>query len=279
MKHLFAILLLAISLISSASAYSSGNVVKQSISMSASGGDITQSASNAAAVYGNNNYVEQSITQRASGNNITQSAANAAAVVGNGNYVGQGVSQTASGSNIVQSGANAVAAVGDYNTIGQGIAQRANGDGISQTAVNKLVVGGNNNFVGQEITQRARGEEIYQTGWNEAQVYGNGNTLEQGVFMSTTTYTPPTAAAVDPSQTMGNTAYIMGGYNQVNQELSGYIMTGTSNSPVTQAGSNYIQTYDESQNNFDQSIKFKTRVGPTAPVSQSAQNEVRIGHW
>lgn len=241
--------MLVFALMSSASAYYGGNTVTQSISMSATGGDISQSASNAAVVMGNNNNVDQSISQRASGNHITQSAANAAVVFGNNNSINQGVNQQAAGNTIGQASANAVAVVGDYNA------------------------------VAQSINQRAIGEEIYQSGWNTGTIIGNGNTLDQSVNAFASTYTPPALQPADPSQTMSNTAYIMGVYNKVNQGITGVVMTGGSNAPVYQSANNLIETSDMFRNMYDQRIRFNVRAGPLAYVEQSGSNEIRLGSW
>ncbi|NYT01816.1 MAG: hypothetical protein GKC10_03535 [Methanosarcinales archaeon] len=236
-------------LMSSASAYYGGNTIKQSITMTGTGGDISQSASNAAVVVGNNNNVDQSISQTASGNHITQSAANAAVVFGNNNDVNQGINQRATGNTIGQASANAVAVVGDFNT------------------------------VGQSINQRAIGQEIYQSGWNTGTIIGNGNTLDQSVNAFASTYTPPAVPPADPSQTMSNTAYIMGVYNQVNQGITGIVMTGGSNAPVYQSANNLIETRDMYRNSYEQGIMINVRAGPLAYVEQSGSNEIRLGPW
>ncbi|MCQ8903489.1 MAG: hypothetical protein NQU42_05300 [Methanothrix sp.] len=237
------IALMLVFMIPLASAYHGGNSVSQSIDMSASGGYVSQSASNAAVVVGDNNNLNQKISQSASGNYVTQSAANAAVVIGNSNTVGQSTSQSANGNTISQSAANAVAVVGDLNT------------------------------VNQRVSQSATGNEIYQSGWNTATIVGDGNILTQQV-MQTINMLP---AHVDPSQTMSNSAYIMGSYNTVDQGLYGTILAGTNNAPMYQSGRNYIQTNDPTGNSYSQRIRFSVRAGPRAPVSQSGQNEIRIG--
>jgi hypothetical protein len=225
------------------SAFGSGNVVSQGISMTASGGSVSQSGSNAAVVFGDNNYVDQSICQNADGDFVTQSGANAAVVVGDNNAINQGVYQDASGNYISQGGANAVAVVGNNNDANQGVAQSA------------------------------YGEEIYQTGWNSGTIAGDGNTLTQAIIACA--QTPPTHT--DPTQVMSNMAYIMGSYNAVNQDIAGFVLMGTSNAPVEQTGSNFIETQDMVRNRFDQGILFEIESGPLANVMQSASNEVRIG--
>jgi hypothetical protein len=247
MRYVAVLAAVLMALACTASAYSGGNTVTQSISMSASGGYVSQSASNSAVVMGNNNVVDQSITQTARGNHITQSAANAAVVVGDNNQVGQSINQRANGNTIAQSGANAVAVVGNYN------------------------------LVDQRVNQFAAGNEIYQTGWNTGTIVGDWNVLNQQVLTTASTYTPPSVQPADPTQIMSNSAYIMGSYNDVGQYLEGYVMAGTSNAPVSQTANNYIQTYDNSYNDYEQRIGFRVRAGPLAPVMQSATNEVRIG--
>lgn len=224
-----------------ASSASAGNVVKQSIDMSARGGQISQSAANAAVVSGNNNYVSQGISQEARGDQITQSGANAVVVVGNGNTAIQGVNQMAGGSSITQSGANALAVLG------------------------------NGNYANQQVAQGARGSNIFQNGWNTGSITGDGNTLVQGLLSIAQTYTNKT------NQTMSNTAYITGSYNQVNQQASGVVVAGTSNAPVIQTGSNFGQTLDGKSNQFDQSFKLKAKAGHKGSVMQHGANEVRIG--
>jgi hypothetical protein len=241
MKRLAVAITLVLLLVSSASAY--GNAVTQSITMSSGGGQISQSAANAAVVKGNNNYISQDVSQTARGSQITQSGANAVVVVGNNNYVNQDVSQTARGSQITQSGANALAVLGD------------------------------NNYADQQVTQMAYGQNIFQNGWNTGSITGNGNTLVQGLLSYAQTYINP----ADPSQTMSNTAYITGSYNQVNQEIEGRVLMGGGNDPVSQTASNFVRGVDPNHNRFDQRMKIKTRVGPRAEVSQYGSNEVRIG--
>lgn len=223
-----------------ASSASAGNVVKQSIDMSARGGQISQSAANAAVVSGNNNYVSQGISQAARGDQITQSGANAVVVVGNGNTVIQGVNQMAGGSSITQSGANALAVLGDGN------------------------------YGNQQVAQGALGSNIFQNGWNTGSITGNGNTLVQGLLSIAQTY-------AKTNQTMSNTAYITGSYNQVNQQVSGVVLTGTSNAPMIQTGSNFGQTLDGNSNHFDQNTRLKTKGGHKGNVLQQGANEVRIG--
>ena len=224
-----------------ASSASAGNVVKQRIDMSARGGQISQSAANAAVVSGNNNYVSQGISQAARGDQITQSGANAVVVVGNGNTVIQGVNQMAGGSSITQSGANALAVLG------------------------------NANYANQQVAQGARGSNIFQNGWNTGLITGDGNTLVQGLLSIAQTY------ANNTSQTMSNAAYITGSYNQVNQQVSGVVLTGTSNAPVIQTGSNFGQTLDGNSNQFKQNTKLKAKGGHKGNVLQHGANEVRIG--
>ena len=228
---------------SSALAYS-GNTVSQSISMNGEGGYVSQSAANSAIVFGSNNDVSQNINQNAQGNYITQSAANAAVVVGDCNDVNQGIRQTADGNHIMQAGANAVAVVGNYNDVTQGVSQWAQGD------------------------------EIYQTGWNSGTIIGNGNTLTQTTLAHARTRPIPHA---DPVQTMSNFAYIDGSYNDVGQCISGYAFVGYGNGPITQDGSNVIQTPEQRHNSLRQGIGFTGTSGPGSIVTQSAQNEVRIG--
>jgi hypothetical protein len=232
-----AVLLLA----SSASAY--GNTIEQSISISSSGGQISQSAANAAVVKGNNNYISQGISETARGSQITQSGANAVVVVGDNNYISQDVSQTARGSQIAQSGANALAVLGD------------------------------DNYADQQVMQMAYGQNIFQNGWNTGSITGDGNTLAQGLLSYAQTYINP----ADPSQTLSNTAYITGSYNHVNQEIEGRVLMGRSNAPVSQAASNFVRGVDPNHNRFHQRMKIKTNVGPRAEVSQYGSNEVRIG--
>lgn len=224
-----------------ASSASAGNMVKQSIDMSARGGQISQSAANAAVVSGNNNYVNQGISQAARGDQITQSGANAVVVVGNGNTVIQGVNQAARGSSITQSGANALAVLG------------------------------NGNYGNQQVAQGAHGNNIFQNGWNTGSITGDGNILVQGLLSIAQTYADKT------NQTMSNTAYITGSYNKVNQQVSGVVLTGTSNAPVIQMGSNFGQTLDSNSNQFDQNTKLKARGGHKGNVMQHGANEVRIG--
>ena len=222
-----------------------GNQISQSITMTGEGGYVSQNAANAAVVYGSNNYVNQDITQNAQGDCITQSAANAAVVVGDNNVVDQRVNQDASGNSIAQSGANAVAVVG------------------------------NNNDVTQDVTQRAYGDEIYQTGWNSGTIAGDGNLLRQRTFAHARTR--PVRQVADPVQTMSNFAYITGFYNTVDQDIIGYAMVGSGNGPITQSGSNLIQTPEMGWNEFGQRISFAGRSGPGSELMQSANNEVWIG--
>lgn len=224
-----------------ASSASAGNVVKQSIDMSARGGQISQSAANAAVVSGNNNYVSQGVSQAARGSQITQSGANAVVVVGNGNTIIQGVDQKARGKNIAQSGANALAVLGS------------------------------DNYANQQVAQGAQGSNIFQNGWNTGSITGDGNTLVQGLLSIAKTYTNLT------NQTVSNTAYITGSYNQVNQQISGVVLAGTSSAPVTQMGSNFGQTLNGNSNQFDQKMKLKTKGGHKGNVMQQGANEVRIG--
>jgi len=241
-----AMLLVLFALTSSAQAYQgSGNTVRQSIDMSAQGGYVSQSASNSALVMGDNNNVDQSISQTGTGTHVTQSAANAAVVVGNNNQVGQGIDQRATGNTVAQAGANAVAVVG------------------------------NNNLVDQRIRQQATGNEIFQSGWNVGVVIGDDNRLTQGVLA----FAENAPRAVDPTQEMSNSAYIMGYHNQVNQDIAGYVFFGSSNAPVTQTGNNFIQTPDMRYNDYDQRMRFAVQAGPQARVMQSATNEIKIGPW
>jgi hypothetical protein len=237
-------LLMVLLIASSSSLAYGGNTVSQSISMNGEGGYVSQSASNSAIVFGSNNDVSQNIAQNAQGSYITQSAANAAVVVGDCNDVYQGVHQNADGSHIMQAGANAVAVVGNCND------------------------------VGQIVAQNAQGNEIYQTGWNSGTIIGNGNTLTQATFASARTRPVPCG---DPVQDMSNFAYIAGSYNDVSQYISGYAMVGYGNGPITQSGSNVIQTPDQRRNSFHQGIGFTGRSGPGSEVMQSARNEVRVG--
>jgi hypothetical protein len=92
MRKLVATIAVLLLMVSAASA---GNTVKQAISMTSSGGQISQSAANAAVVKGNNNYISQGVSQSAYGSQITQSGANAVVVVGDNNVVRQGVAQQA----------------------------------------------------------------------------------------------------------------------------------------------------------------------------------------
>jgi hypothetical protein len=238
-----ALLMVLLTASSSSLAYG-GNTVSQSISMNGEGGYVSQSASNSAIVFGSNNDVSQNVAQNARGEYITQSAANAAVVVGDCNDVNQGISQNADGNHIMQAGANAVAVVGNFND------------------------------VGQIVAQTAMGNEIYQTGWNSGTIIGDGNTLFQSTFASARTR--PTEH-VDPVQEMSNFAYIAGYYNDVGQYISGYAIVGSGNGPVTQGGSNVIQTPDPNYNSFQQGIGFTGTSGPGSEVSQSARNEVRVG--
>jgi hypothetical protein len=237
-------LLMVLMIASSSSLAYGGNTVSQSISMNGEGGQVSQSASNSAIVFGSNNDVSQNINQNAQGNYITQSAANAAVVVGDCNDVNQGIHQTADGNHIMQAGANAVAVVGNCND------------------------------VTQSVSQWAQGDEIYQTGWNSGTIIGNGNTLTQKTFASARTRPIPCA---DPVQEMSNFAYIDGYYNEVGQYISGYAMVGYGNGPITQDGSNVIQTPDQRHNSFHQGIGFVGRSGPRSELMQSARNEVRVG--
>lgn len=222
-------------MVSSAAAY--GNVVKQGISMSG-GGQVSQSAANAAVVSGNNNYISQGVTQSGYGSQITQSGANAVVVVGDGNTVKQNVNQKAKGTGITQSGANALAVLGDGN------------------------------YANQQVSQAAFGQNIFQNGWNTGSITGDGNTLVQGLLAIAQSFN-------QTNQTMSNTAYITGSYNQVNQQVQGMVTAGISSHPVMQSGSNYGQTLDQGSNQFQQKIKVKTK--SKGQVSQSFQNEVRIG--
>ncbi len=220
------------------SAASAGNVVKQGISMSSGGGQ------------------------------ISQSAANAAVVKGSDNYVGQGVSQAAYGSQITQSGANAVVVVGNNNTVLQGVNQKASGTGITQSGANALAVLGDDNYANQKVAQGAYGQNIFQNGWNTGSITGDGNTLIQGLLAYAQTFN-------ETNQTMSNTAYITGAYNQVNQQAAGAVVTGSSNMPVMQSGSNFGQAMDPNYNKFEQKTKVKAR--SRGKVTQSFQNEVKIG--
>ena len=58
MKKLVATIAVLLLMVSAASA---GNTVKQAISMTSSGGQISQSAANAAVVRGNNNHISQGV--------------------------------------------------------------------------------------------------------------------------------------------------------------------------------------------------------------------------
>jgi len=226
-------------------AFAQGNQVSQSISMDGEGGYVSQNGANVAVVVGSNNQLNQDISQNAQGNYITQSGANAAAIVGNNNVVDQGVHQDASGNHIAQSGANAIAVVGD------------------------------DNYVSQEVDQQAYGDEIYQTGWNSGNVYGDGNTLIQRTFAYARTN--PIRVA-DPVQTMSNSAYIMGSYNSVAQDIAAYgIVDGRGNGPVNQSAKNRIETPEMAWNNFHQGIAFMGRSGPGSEIMQTAHNELRIG--
>jgi hypothetical protein len=235
--------LLMVLLTASSSALAYGNTVSQSISMNGEGGQVSQSASNSALVFGSNNDVSQSVNQNAHGEYITQSAANAAVVVGDCNDVNQGISQNAEGNHIMQAGANAVAVVGNFNQVGQNIAQTA------------------------------LGNEIYQTGSNTGTIIGDGNALFQSIFASARTRP---IEHVDPVQDMSNFAYIAGHYNDIGQNILGYAIVGTGNGPVTQEGSNVIQTPDPNYNSFQQRLGFRGNSGPGSEVSQSARNEVRV---
>jgi hypothetical protein len=237
MRSLSVIIAVLLLLISAASA---GNVVKQSISM-AGNGQVSQSAANAAVVSGNNNYITQGVSQAARGSQITQSGANAVVVVGNNNNIAQGVNQQASGSQITQSGANALAVLGD------------------------------NNYANQQVAQGAYGQNIFQNGWNTGSITGNNNVLVQGMLAYAETY------ANSANQTLSNTAYISGAYNQVNQQASGVVVAGRSSEPVTQTGSNFGQSLDKNNNRYDQRTNFNTRAGRGANVMQYGTNEVRIG--
>lgn len=237
MRSLTVIMAVLLVLISSASA---GNVVKQSINM-AGAGQVSQSAANAAVVSGNNNYITQGVSQAARGSQITQSGANAVVVVGNNNNIAQGVNQRAQGSQITQSGANALAVLGD------------------------------NNYANQQVAQGAYGQNIFQNGWNTGSITGNNNVLIQGMLNYAETHANST------NQTMSNTAYLTGSYNQVNQQASGIVLAGTSSSPVTQTGSNFGQSIDQNNNQYDQRTNFKTKAGRGANVMQYGTNEVRVG--
>ncbi len=237
MRSLVVIMAVLLLLISSASA---GNVVKQGINMAGSG-------------------------------QVSQSAANAAVVSGNNNRITQGVSQAASGSQITQSGANAVVVVGNNNNIAQGVNQRAQGSQITQSGANALAVLGNNNYANQQIAQGAYGQNIFQNGWNTGSITGNNSVLVQGMLTYAQTYANRT------NQTFGNTAYMTGSYNQVNQQASGIVVAGTSSSPLTQTGSNFGQSIDQNNNKYDQSMKLNGRAGHGANVMQYGTNEVRIG--
>jgi len=216
------------------------------------------------------NVVRQSINMAGSGQ-VSQSAANAAVVSGNNNYITQGVTQTARGSQITQSGANAVVVVGDNNRVVQGVNQQASGSQITQSGSNALAVLGNNNYANQQVAQGACGQNIFQNGWNTGSITGNNSVLIQGMLAYAQTYANRT------NQTLGNTAYLTGSYNQVNQQASGIVVAGSSNMPVTQTGSNFGQSIDKNNNQYDQRTNFKTRAGPGANVMQYGTNEVRIG--
>jgi hypothetical protein len=235
MKKLAIALAALLITVSSAAAY--GNVVKQSISMSGSG-------------------------------QVSQSAANAAVVSGNNNYISQGVSQSGYGSQITQSGANAVVVVGDGNTVKQNVNQKAKGSEITQSGANALAVLGDDNYANQQVTQKAYGQDIFQNGWNTGSITGDGNTLVQGLLSYAQSFN-------QTNQTMSNTAYITGSYNQVNQQVQGMVTMGSSNQPIMQSGSNYGQTLDQGYNQFQQKVKIKSK--SKGQVSQSFQNEVRIG--
>jgi hypothetical protein len=229
-----------VSLTSFASAY---NMVQQDISMTANGGQITQSAANAAVIVGSNNYVDQSVRQNANGDYITQSGANAAAIAGNNNYVDQSVVQNADGSYITQSGANAVAIVGD------------------------------NNYANQNIQQTAFGENIFQSGQNTGTMMGDCNSLAQSIMAYASMYPQP----VDPSQVMSNQAFIAGSHNRVKQKISGRITMGSGNAPISQRGSNYIQSPDDRFNHYDQGMNLDASARPGTDITQYGQNQVRIG--
>lgn len=216
------------------------------------------------------NVVKQSINMAGSGQG-SQSAANAAVVSGNNNYITQGVSQTARGSQITQSGANAVVVVGNNNRVSQGVSQQASGSQITQSGSNALAVLGNNNYANQQVSERAYGQNIFQNGWNTGSITGNNNVLIQGMLAYARTYANMT------NQTLGNTAYVTGSYNQVNQQASAIVVAGRSNAPVTQTGSNFGQSIDKNHNHYDQNTNFNARAGPDANVMQYGTNEVRIG--
>ncbi len=155
-----------------------------------------------------------------------------------------------------------------YNVV-QG--QHARGSQITQSGSNALAVLGNNNYANQQVAQGAYGQNIFQNGWNTGSITGNNSVLIQGMLAYAQTYANRT------NQTLGNTAYLTGSYNQVNQQASGIVVAGRSSSPVTQTGSNFGQSIDKNYNQYDQSTNFKTRAGPGANVIQYGTNEVRIG--
>lgn len=216
------------------------------------------------------NTVKQAISMTSSGGQISQSAANAAVVKGNNNYISQGVSQSAYGSQITQSGANAVVVVGDNNVVRQEVAQQACGSSIAQSGANALAVLGDDNSASQQVSQAAFGQNIFQNGWNTGSITGDGNTLMQGLLSFAQTY-------ADTNQTMSNTAYISGSYNQANQQIAGMVLMGRSNAPVNQMGSNIGQAMDPNGNQFGQSMNMKAKAGRGSKAAQYGMNEVKIG--
>jgi hypothetical protein len=119
------------------------------------------------------------------------------------------------------------------------------------------------------VTQGAFGQNIFQNGWNTGSITGDGNTLVQGLLAIAKTYN-------ETNQTFSNTAYLAGAYNQVNQQVSGAVVAGSSNQPVLQSGSNFGQAIeDPNSNKFQQKIKVNGR--GRGRMTQSFQNEVRIG--
>lgn len=216
------------------------------------------------------NTVKQGISMTSGGSQISQSAANAAVVKGDNNYISQGVGQTAYGSQITQSGANAAVVVGDNNALVQGVSQQACGSSITQSGANALAVLGDNNSARQQVSQAAFGQNIFQNGWNTGSITGDGNTLMQGLLSYAETL-------ADTNQTMSNTAYISGSYNQVNQQVAGMVQMGMSSTPVNQMGSNTGQILDPDGNLYDQSMQMRTKAGRGSKAAQYGMNEAKIG--
>ena len=105
--------------------------------------------------------------------------------------------------------------------------------------------------------------------------------MVMALALCVTAFAATTYNAVDSKgyelKTMSNTAYISGSYNQVNQQMTGMVLMGRSNSPVNQMGSNIGQAMDPNGNQFGQSMKMKAKAGRGGKAAQYGMNEIKVG--